>query len=92
LLGYIREKVKKNYKNLFITNLNPKIISRILAGNIIFKRIQETLINKFLLYFSLLGFIPKTTRSLYYIYYFSFPRVLGTNTRIDLEYTYLVYI
>jgi hypothetical protein len=50
LIGYTREKVKKGYKNLSITNLNPEVISRILAGDIILKRVQETLINKFLLW------------------------------------------
>jgi hypothetical protein len=92
LLGYIGEKVKKDYKNLSITNLDPETISRIFAGDIVLKRIQETSINKFLLRFLLLGFVPKTTRGLYYIYYFSSPRVLGTNTRINSEHAYLVYI
>jgi exopolysaccharide biosynthesis protein len=67
-------------------------MSYILAGDIVLKKIQETLINKLLLYFLLLGFVLKTTRGLCYIYYFSSLRASGTNTRINSKHAYLAYI
>ena len=73
LVRYIGEKVKKGCKNLSIADLDPDVMSYMLAGDIVLKRVQETSIDEFPLRLSPLGFVPKATRGLRRIHYLSSP-------------------
>jgi hypothetical protein len=91
LLGYTGEKVKKGCKNLSTADLDPEAMSRMLAGDIVLKRVQETSIDEFPLRLSPLGFVPKATGGLRRIHHLSSPRASGTNAGIDSEHAYLAY-
>jgi hypothetical protein len=78
-------------KNLLPALINKKAITISLLKDLLLGKVTSIILTSPFIY-SLLSFVVKANKILYYIYYLSFSANLSINRRIDKDAAFLKYI